>query len=328
MLPMKYLVSTARKVADTYKIDYPDAASVVAHYSNTGDNSGVDRCAALDADAIKKAAAVVGVVLPDASTDHGEKIDNKSTEKSTAQAGENNAVSDADITQEKAENRHKKQKADKQTTKKENKPIKENKDNMEKPPRAVERFTGGVVSSDAFGALPADFSETVADLIFQFCDKYNIEDMKKASALQWGGACQYCGAMIKKTEILKKHAGGRDYDMQKINELLLIWCNACGAFDKVPLAADFIALCGFSMSAFYNNGASVNPGFADLQKRLIELQEKGLSSVLVDGRRNPTGTIFFLKNNHGWKDQREVIHSIDNSGGGFDALPEFGQPGQ
>lgn len=182
------------------------------------------------------------------------------------------------------------------------------------------------------GELPADILETVDGLLTEYCARYAVEDLRKATASVWRGACMYIGQWVKASRILENRErerveGGKIFDPERVAALLYPWASLCASFDKAPLAADFIAFSGVSASWFYctpeRQGRGVTSAGGYIWKKLLELQEQGLAAVLVDGRRNPTGTIFFLKNWHGWKDQREVIHTDGGTESAAAALPVF-----
>ena len=181
--------------------------------------------------------------------------------------------------------------------------------------------------------LPASVVYDIKDIISEWCDEYHVDDITKITAERWRGLCLAVGRHFKKTTILhdtkrEKLHGGIIYNPYKIEKLLEVWHEMCLTFNKVPLASDFIAFSGISESYFYDNaGHDVSSSRVELCQKLRRLQESGLSSRLVDGRVNPTGTIFFLKNWHGWKDSREVVHTASSSSVGADALPMLGDNG-
>lgn len=50
-------------------------------------------------------------------------------------------------------------------------------------------------------------------------------------------------------------------------------------------------------------------GFSDSLKKAKQRCEIILERNLIEGKVNPTGSIFNLKNNYGWKDKTETEHS-------------------
>ena len=51
------------------------------------------------------------------------------------------------------------------------------------------------------------------------------------------------------------------------------------------------------------------PEYSDSLKKAKQKCEIVLERNLVEGKVNPTGTIFNLKNNYGWRDKTEIEHS-------------------
>ena len=138
------------------------------------------------------------------------------------------------------------------------------------------------------------------------------------------------GDYIQKSKLLheKTSVGSISYNTDKIEQLLKLWACLCASYSKQTLASDFIAFTGISSTYFYDNaGHELTSSRVQLRKKMMELQEAGLASGLVDGRKNPTGTIFFLKNWHGWKDSREVVHTASSASLGADSLPLLGDNG-
>ena len=177
--------------------------------------------------------------------------------------------------------------------------------------------------------VPAAILNDIDNIIKAYCIKYRVDDLRKASAPVWRGACMAVGFHMKKTKCLRdkekeKISDKMIYNGDLIAALVPVWAYLCSMYDKAPLAADFIAFTGVSSAWFYNcNGNSeLTSAGSCVYKKLLALQESGLSAALVDGRRNPTGMIFFLKNWHGWRDQREVIHT-DNGGAAAASYPAF-----
>ena len=197
--------------------------------------------------------------------------------------------------------------------------VKLEKVNPEESQRQVSELVVEEAAED--NQLPADISETIQDIITDYMTKFNIEDMSKATAEQWRGACMIVGDYMKQSRTLVDHVATHkshsiSYSTDKIFQLMHLWAILSAAYRKPCLASDLIAFSGVSASYFYDRaGHELTSSGARLREKLMELQESGLSSRLVDGRVNPTGTIFFLKNWHGWKDSREVVHTAETSGG-------------
>lgn len=176
---------------------------------------------------------------------------------------------------------------------------------------------GEVVEALPYGELPADITDRIENIITFFCNKYNIEDITKMSGEQWRACCMLIGQrLFKTTTILRnvereKREGGKIYDPDRVSALMDIWVFLCGVGKHAPLAPDFVSFGGFSWDWLKgtNGRALLTSAGLNLYQKLRDLQEAGISSKLIEGKTNPTGSIFFLKNWHGWKDQREIVHT-------------------
>lgn len=181
------------------------------------------------------------------------------------------------------------------------------------------------------GELPDNITTLIMDTIQAYCDKFNITDMSKERQPRWGAACYMVGITIfKKSKILhdiprEKLQGGIIYDVAKVNKLCDIWGLLCKTFCKAPLIDDFSAFAGLSDSWLYAAGSQdqLTPARALLLQKLKNLQELGLSSLIVDGRQNPTGALAALNHWHGWTQTREVIHNVSGAAPAPAALPVF-----
>lgn len=210
------------------------------------------------------------------------------------------------------------------------KPTKEKPKQENTPP--AEPVCGDIVGDD-FEGVPAPLMDLVKSCIESACIEYKIEDLCKAPAERWRAVCMYTGRHIKQSKLLfdlerlKTHGGTIIYKPERVEALMRLWVELCAAFDKAPMACDFISFSGISSNWFYdNNGNSdLTSSRVQIAKKLNDLQEAGLAVRLADGRRNPTGQIFILKNCHGWRDQREIVHSNDTTQTAA-ALPVFNLP--
>lgn len=169
--------------------------------------------------------------------------------------------------------------------------------------------------ADASGGLPFDFLETIENIILQWCVDNEIENMRKASALQWGAVCMFVGQYIKNNNILLNKTrtaaqGSRVYDIEKILNLSDLWIYLCQKYSKIPLVNDFIYFSGVSKGFFYgdNGHSKLTSAGGELAKKLNEIQQFALASALTDSKENPTGRIYLTKALHGWN---------ENGGGGF-----------
>jgi hypothetical protein len=288
----KQLKDISTAAAAALDIDYSDAARLVASFSAVGDWATVDKISGGDYSALYTAAADLGVAVPRGASVKNKGIPGDGFKNTTikAAAEQGSAVPAASV--------------------------------------------AGSVLADNFEGVPAALLDLVYSCIESACTTYKIDDLSKASAERWRAVCMYTGRHIKESKMLfdidrlKSHGGKIIYNPDRVAALLPVWVELCGAFDKAPMACDFISFAGVSSSWLYDAGGhDLTSSRVDLGQKLRDIQEAGLAVRLADGRRNPTGQIFILKNLHGWRDQREIIHNDAGNGSTAAALPVFNSPG-
>lgn len=291
-IPMRELKEGAQRIAERYNIDFQDGVKIIAYYTARGLWDDARKVLEFNEDYIKESAQANNITLCAAQKEKRK----KEGEKDLPEV---------------------------RNTKKKKEPL--------KPSEVISGFLPNYKECPlSKGELPEDLPDLVSNFMDAYCNRFKIEDISKASAERWRGFCMMFGFEVKKSHLLEdiereKKEGGKVFDPERVENLLTMWASLCSAFDKVPLVGDFISFSGVSSSWFYNNnGASeLTSASVEIYKKLMELQEVGISGRIVDGRRNPTGSIFFLKNWHGWKDQREVVHIDENKGATGQGLPMF-----
>lgn len=310
-----YLKETARKVADAFGLSYDNGVKIVGFYSSRGDNSGVDACAALDAETIKAAADAVGVVLP--GTDHEKQKDKQSgaeCEKARG-AGSYNTPKTRKKSPKKPQN------------------IKDNTNN-EKGVNTLIKENNTVKDNAPTGDdLPPGLIDTIRSIIDNVAMSFESGTMEKAAQGQWSAACMVVGQYVKENKILldiekARKAGGRPYVPERVNSLIDIFAVLCGYYKKTPFIFDFIRFSGVSESYLLgkNGHSALTSTGMDLYKKLQQIQECGVVSDLADGRKNPTGLIYVSKARFGWSETPAAVPVSDDRGGGLDALPMFQKP--
>lgn len=178
--------------------------------------------------------------------------------------------------------------------------------------------------------LPPDYIDIVLSLIDDYCSRFNIPDMQKASAHQWRGACMWVGMQSKgmglynDIERTARH-GTAVYSTNKLLQALEVWAFLCSSASKVPLISDFISFVHVDSDYFYNCNGVRNLTSSDgrLRKRMQEIQEGGLSSGFTDKNGNTVGLIFLSKARFGWRDDGVIINNSSITDGKIDALPVF-----
>lgn len=188
---------------------------------------------------------------------------------------------------------------------------------------------GGVMSGDASGGLPFDFLQTIQSIIENFCINFNIENMCKGSQSQWSSACMLCGQYIKENNINIDKArsaekGQKVFDIAIMDSLVDLWAYLCGAYKKTPLISDFLRFSAVSESWLYNySGHKLTSDGGAIYKKVLKIQDFGVVSDLADGRKNPTGLIFFSKSKLGWNENGGGGISADDYAEKVNALPDL-----
>ena len=182
------------------------------------------------------------------------------------------------------------------------------------------------------GELPADLFGICNGLIIEFCTKFDI-DKNNIAPLQWGAACSYVGQWFKsKNMFVTDSPNSIMSNCKKINasaaaEVLPVWANLCGVYNKVPLQHDFANFCGLSWDWLYrleHNAQGVTADDINLYKRVREICRGGLDSRLIDGKQAPVGAIFYAKAKEGYQETQTIRHEYGKSDNNAAALPVFG----
>lgn len=186
-----------------------------------------------------------------------------------------------------------------------------------------------------FDGLPDGVVQAIKDQIQLFCDSNGVEDMRKAPADVFAACCMSVGHYIKQNKIVYdmeaiKINGGRQYKPEMVSALADIWAELCQLYNKPPILYDFASFAGvgydYVKGERYDTKDQRTPltsSQVSLYKKLKEIQEAGLTRRLADGRQNPTGSIFILKNLHGWRDERSVEHIQGAASVPIGDLPKF-----
>ena len=318
LFTIKELQAAAAAVSAAYEIDISDARRIVGFY-NAGENRDAEKVAAMIAGGVS-AVPVAAAAL---------KID----------LGQNPGISKNSIPETKTDVRSKKNFSDSPTVESVNTKKTDGKKGRKKRPTeggAAYDMNGVVVSAEIVAALPAgvlpdNVPALVMDVIDSFCEQNNIADLSRERQPRWGAACHMVGELVfKPSKILhdiqrEKINGGRVYDVGRVSALVDLWGFLCQNFCKAPLIDDFARFAGLSDTWIY--GANLPEGLTTerslLLQKLKRMQESGLSSMIVDGRQNPTGALAALNHWHGWTQTREIIHSSAAAAPSAPVLPVF-----
>lgn len=176
---------------------------------------------------------------------------------------------------------------------------------MTEEPERVEGET--IPQSEVIPGLPVDIRERIENAIYDYCNyecKPPIEDLSKARAPRWSACCMYIGEKVtKKLFKVERGEGGRwkPYNDEILSALIPLWLYYCATYDKAPLKGDFSYFAGVGFDLIYvADPERLSPTRADVLQKLIKIQENGLSALISDGSRNPTGALAILNHWHGW----------------------------
>ena len=195
----------------------------------------------------------------------------------------------------------------------------------------VEKVTGDIIAETAAGVLPDNVPALIMDVIQSYCDQNNISDLSKERQPRWRAACYIVGqSVFKNSKILhdlqrEKVNGGIVYDVGRVSALVDVWGVLCANFCKAPMVDDFAHFAAISDTWLYgaNSPDGLTPTRAALLQKIKRIQESGLSSLIVDGRQNPTGALAALNHWHGWTTTKEIIHTTGAAAAAAPALPVF-----
>ena len=206
---------------------------------------------------------------------------------------------------------------------------------------AVDRIGGADAeilpeSIEADDVLPHDIKQQIDDAIYDFmmyeC-KPPIDDMSKARQPKWSACCMYIGQRVNKPLLraTERGEGGKwnGYRIDVMEALLPLWLYYCSTYDKAPMRADFGYFVGASLEWIYETREGMlTPERVRLTKKLTEIQEAGLSGLISDGSRNPTGAIAILNHWHNWTNTSVVVHTSDKQAISAVQLPKLSDNSQ
>jgi len=189
----------------------------------------------------------------------------------------------------------------------------------------IERIKAEIIANgggelETVGDLPETMTALIDSVIYQFCERDKIEDMKKERQTVFQALCMDIGKAVKQSQYIidqerSKRNGGKVYDVRRVAALADCYLSLCARYTKAPFIVDFARFAGVSESWLLlngdgdRNGQGLTPERVQLVQKLRQAQELGLASMIADGRQNPTGALAILNHWHGWTQSREIIHT-------------------
>lgn len=163
------------------------------------------------------------------------------------------------------------------------------------------------------------FENDIQIYLEEFCEKNNIDDMKKEPQNVWNAALMYIrrnvfntpGMLKDKTPLDGYHndnyylnnSNCNRYDMKIIHDVCDYYIYLCMLYAKEISTIGFCNLTGITIQTIYNwghEGGDSSTARFELCKKLKDFNEESLSNILISGTRQPVGVIAALNRRHGW----------------------------
>jgi hypothetical protein len=105
-------------------------------------------------------------------------------------------------------------------------------------------------------------------------------------------------------------------DIESIDNRFELYIELCVTHGQIATEVQFATFCGVNRSVFWDwiNGRtrSSSPSHNDTVQKWKQFFEGGLTQEALTAK-NPAGSIFLLKNNHGYTDKQEIEVNANNS---------------
>lgn len=216
----------------------------------------------------------------------------------------------------------------------------------------IEKVTGDIIPRDLGGDILTEsdkdvIQNAILDYITLNIDGNEDESPEKrlkkelrAAPSVWGALCMYIGGAVKRSGMINDNEwihshGGRKYKPEKVSALADYFIYLCYQYNAMPFIGDFQQFSGISYQYF--NGITTEAKDEDkraltslqvqLSQKFKQFQERDAARRLGAGMQNPTGSIFILKNLHGWKDEKTVEHTTTAAALPVSDLPKLAELG-
>lgn len=216
----------------------------------------------------------------------------------------------------------------------------------------IEKVTGDIIPRDLGGDILTEsdkdvIQNAILDYITLNIDGSEDEPPEKrlkkelrAAPSVWGALCMYIGGAVKRSGMINDNDwihthGGRKYKPEKVSALADYFIYLCNQFNAMPFIGDFQAFSGISYEYFNGITGHKDPSqkraltslHVELSQKFKQSQERDAARRLGAGMQNPTGSIFILKNLHGWKDEKTVEHTTSAAALPVSELPKLSDMG-
>lgn len=216
----------------------------------------------------------------------------------------------------------------------------------------IERVTGDIIPRDLGGDILTEsdkdvIQNAILDYITLNIDGNEDEPPEKrlkkelrAAPSVWGALCMYIGGAVKRSGMINDNEwihshGGRKYKPEKVSALADYFIYLCNQYNAMPFIGDFQAFSGISYEYFNGITGHKDPSqkraltslHVELAQKFKQSQERDAARRLGAGMQNPTGSIFILKNLHGWKDEKTVEHTTSAAALPVSDLPKLAELG-
>lgn len=159
--------------------------------------------------------------------------------------------------------------------------------------------------------------QRIDELMAEFTDKYDIDDLRKASQNEFYAALTFIYRnLFKDTNILKDKSFNKNitgctyntnnnrYNIDLLYKLLDYYIYLCDIYNKISNLTGFCKLSGINRDTIYDWGKgrikTATSAYCDFYKKLIESSEYSAAGKVISGDGNKIGVLAYLNHYHSW----------------------------
>jgi len=147
----------------------------------------------------------------------------------------------------------------------------------------------------------------IENAIEEFCEKYNIQDLKAETQNVFNACLKYIYNTVFKspdqssTKYKSKSIVDID-NLELLTALLDYYIYLCDLYGKAVNVSSYCSMLGLSRTVIYEwgNRTRLNSEYNDIFKILDTERERSLSDLLISGKRQPIGVLAVLNHEKGW----------------------------